>query len=179
MKNIRLKGYDYSRHGAYFITICVKGKHKLLGEIPVGAGSARPRTAVTPFIHPLVVEAAESTRPSVALSSYGKIVAKHLNNLPLKYPHISISKYVIMPNHIHCIILVSASGGGRADPAPTLGQIIAYFKFQTTKEIDISGFWQRSYHDHIIRTEDEYRRIINYIETNPTKWSEDRYHIHP
>jgi REP element-mobilizing transposase RayT len=79
-----------------------------------------------------------------------------------------------MPNHIHFIIHIE----GRADPAPTLGQIMGYFKYQTSKEIDVSGFWQRSYYDHIIRSEDEYQKIYQYIDTNPIKWSEDRYYIH-
>ena len=65
---------------------------------------------------------------------------------------------------------------GREDPAPTVGQILGYYKFHTTKQINIPGFWQRSYHDHIIRDEAEYQRIWQYVDENPGKWAQDEYH---
>jgi len=150
-KKIRLEGYDYSKNGAYFITICVKDKHEMLGRI-VGAGSARPYCE---------------------LSDNGKIVENAIITLCDKYADITIDKYVIMSNHVHFVVVI----GGRADPAPTVAQIIGHFKYQTTKEIDISGFWQRSYHDHIIRNESDYQRIWQYIDENPAKWAEDRYFV--
>jgi REP element-mobilizing transposase RayT len=152
-RKIRLENYDYSLDGMYFVTICVKDRHEMLGEICVGVGS---------------------THPYVELTGYGKTVEKSIKELPVKYPHVSVNKYTIMPNHIHCIILME----GKASPAPTLGQIIGYLKYQTTKEIGISGFWQRSYHDHIVRNKGEYEKIWQYIDTNPTKWFEDRYYTH-
>jgi REP element-mobilizing transposase RayT len=167
-KSPRLTGFDYSREGAYFITICVNNRHEALGEISVGAGS---------------------TRPFVELTKYGKAVEANLVALPEKFPHISVGNFVIMPNHIHCILHLDrrapsfgegrvdpALEAGRVDPAPTLSQIVGYFKYQTTKEIGISGFWQRSYYDHVIRDAADYHRIYEYIEANPLKWTEDRYY---
>lgn len=153
-KNVRLQGYDYGQNGAYFITVCVKDRHELLGTIAVGAGS---------------------TRPSCYLSTYGIIVENHITSISNKYQNIVIDKYVIMPNHIHCIVIID-NNNGRVDPAPTVGRIMGYFKYQTTKDIGIPGFWQRSYHDHIIRNEFEYRMIWQYIDENPQKWQEDRYY---
>jgi len=79
-----------------------------------------------------------------------------------------------MPNHIH--ILLSIQRHGRDDPAPTIGNITGYFKYQTTKEINIPGFWQRSYHDHIIRDKQDYNRRWQYIDENPMRWKEDKYY---
>ncbi len=100
--------------------------------------------------------------------------------LPEKYPMFRIDKYIIMPNHIHMILVLSGENG-RENPVPTnptISQIIGWFKYQTTKNInknDIVKIWQRSFHDHIIRNEQEYREIWNYIDPNPLKWSEDFY----
>jgi hypothetical protein len=68
-------------------------------------------------------------------------------------------------------------GRQNAAPTTTISRIIGYFKYQTTKEIDIPGFWQRSFHDRIIRDEDEYSRIWKYIDENPARWREDDYYI--
>jgi len=160
-KNIRLSGYDYSSAGYYFITICVKDRREMLGKI-VGAASCRP-------LDP----------PSIELSEYGEIAQSWIARRSEKYPYVKIDCHVVMPNHFH-MILVIQDVNGRHDAAPTtatLGQIMGYYKYQTTKEINIPGFWQRSYHDHIIRDEAEYRRKWQYIDENPARWTEDDYFV--
>lgn len=161
----RLKEFDYSSNGAYFVTICTQDRLHLLGRI-VGAGSSRP-----------------NLHPNLQISQEGKIVEQYLLRLPEKYPMIRIDKYTIMPNHIHMILVLSGENG-REDPAPTnptISQIIGWFKYQTTKNInknDIIKIWQRSFHDHIIRNEQEYREIWDYIDQNPLKWDEDCYYTY-
>ena len=88
-----------------------------------------------------------------------------------------------MPNHIHLLVSIHTDGrddiytDGRDDPAPTISNVIGYYKFQTTKEINIPGFWQRSFHDHIIRDEADYQRVWHYIDCNPERWAEDDYYV--
>lgn len=151
-KNMRLKGYDYSQDGAYFITICVKDRHCLLWENDVGACIARP-----------------------GLSEIGMIINTAINNIHQIYKTIYIDKYVIMPNHIH-MILVLQGDNGRAMRAPTVSTIINQMKGYVSKQIGYS-IWQKLFHDHIIRSEEEYQRIWEYIDTNPLKWQDDRYFV--
>ena len=148
----RLKQYDYSAPGAYFVTICTKDKEKLLCSI-VGGGA--------------------HDAPQIILSPEGKIVEKYIvstNNID----GLSVEKYVIMPNHIHMIIRIEGDGSSRA-PTPTNAKIphaISTLKRFCIREIG-SEVFQRSYHDHIIRNMEDYLKIWNYIETNPIKWKED------
>ena len=124
------------------------------------------------------VVGAGSSRPHVHLLNDGKIVDKWIREMPKKYPLIRMDNYVIMPNHVHMILFISGNIHGRDNPAPTsdIRSAIGYWKYQTTKEINIPGFWQRSYHDHIIRNETEYQRIWQYMDENPEKWTEDCYY---
>ena len=160
-KNISLDGHDYSDAGAYFVTICVKDGHEMLGEIVVGAITNRP----------------SNTGVQVLLSHYGQIVDIAIKNIPNIYENVRIDKYVIMPNHIHMIILINH---GRLIIAPTqktasISTIIKGLKTAVTKQIGFS-LWQKSFHDHIIRNKEEYQRIWNYIDENPARWEEDCYY---
>ena len=116
-------------------------------------------------------------RPSMALTALGEIVENHLLDLSNRYANLHIDKHVVMPNHIHCILIIT-NDTGRADPAPTtVGHIMGYFKYQTTKMVlQNEKLWQRGYYDHIIRNEEEYCKIWQYIDTNPTKWLLDTYY---
>jgi len=171
-KSSRLKNYDYSKTGAYFITICTKNRAPILSTI-VGAGSARPDD--------------ESIYPHIVLTPLGEIVEKYIIDIHEYYPHIVIDQYVIMPDHVHLLLTIlsaSVSDGresafvtdGRANPAPTVGNVIGRFKFLTTKEmanylnISDNHIWQRSYHDHIIRDKQDYLNTWNYINENPLRW---------
>ncbi len=156
-KNIRLEGYDYSREGCYFVTICVKGGHYLLwDDIPVGAAFGRPQ-----------------------LSEIGLLIDAEIMKIKHIYDCVEIDNYVIMPNHIHMIIRLSHScisndGHGRPKAAPTVSRIMNMFKSSISKQLGYS-IWQKLFHDHIIRNEDEYSRISKYINENPFRWNEDSY----
>jgi len=171
-KHPRLKGYDYSTNGAYFITLCVKDKHEKLGRI-VGRD-----VLIAP--------------PDIRLSEYGECADKHINKINQMCAGFSVDKYVIMPNHIHMIIIkthdelnvcdsgatINNSGAMRTSrpTSKSIPSVMRSFKTMVTKEIGFS-LWQDSYHDHIIRDEAEYRRIWQYIDENPARWAEDDYYI--
>ncbi len=119
---------------------------------------------------------ARFARPQVSemLSDIGKVVDTAINNISTHYINVTVPKYVIMPNHIHMIISLSGTSG-RAMRAPTISGIINQMKGYVTKQIGFS-IWQKLFHDHIIRDEQEYLKIWNYIDTNPMKWEEDCYY---
>ena len=172
-KAIRLKDYDYSQEGLYFITICSHNKECIFGEI-VGAGSSRPTDNLLMDIN----------EPKIILNKNGIIIKNEYINLRNKYRNIKCHEYVIMPNHFHCIIeIIKDQMGGKTPPLP---EIIGYFKFQTTKKYNeilkiknekFLSLWQRNYFENIIRNEKRYLQIVEYIENNPLKWVEDRYYI--
>ena len=144
----RLKNYDYSSQGAYFITICTLDRKCILSRIVGGDALIAPQTNLT---------------------HCGEIARKYIESMP------GIDKYVIMPNHIHLLIAID---GPMKASAPTISvpNLIRSFKVLVSKEIGQS-IWQRSYHDHIIRDEEDYLNHLRYIENNPIKWSEDNYYI--
>lgn len=144
----RLKNYDYSSQGAYFITICTLDRKCILSHIVGGDALIAPQTNLTHF---------------------GEIAREYIESMP------GIDKYVIMPNHIHLLIAID---GPMKASAPTISvpNLIRSFKVLVSKEIGQS-IWQRSYHDHIIRDEEDYLNHLQYIENNPAKWSEDKYYI--
>lgn len=185
--SIRLKGYDYSNPGGYFVTICVNRGEFLLGEIK---------------------------NSNSILSEIGKIVESIWLSLSERFPTASQDQYIIMPNHFHGIIMIddtrrgevpspssinssldnislnkankytlNKSGGGTPplQKIPTLGQMIAYFKYKSTKEINLltrmtpGPFWQRNYYEHIIRNEDDLNKTRKYIIENPLRWATDEY----
>ncbi len=151
----RLKDYDYSQGGAYFITMCTKGMREVLWENARGVPGY-------------------SEQPQ-QLSQYGLAIKNEVKGIGAVYGNcIVVDKYVIMPNHIHLIILLQGDGG-RRQVAPTISRIIQQFKGAVTKQIG-SSLWQRSFHDHIIRNEREYQKIWQYIDENPLKWKEDCYY---
>ena len=154
-KNVRLKDYDYSENGAYFITICSLDKQNIFSVINVGTTTGRPNI----------------------LSDYGIIIENNINNIPKIYIGATIDKYVIMPNHIHFIIRIENDiEGGRPMVVPTISKIIQQFKGSVTKKIGTT-IWQTRFYDHIIRNETEYQEIWKYIDENPIKWQEDKYYI--
>nr|WP_306806155.1 transposase [Parabacteroides merdae] len=96
-----------------------------------------------------------------------------------KYPNIECCEYVIMPNHFHAIIKIDRDAFRAGEPRPyvvTLGHIVGYFKYQSTKMINLHGqkLWQRNYYEHIIQDEKAYHNISNYILNNPAQWAYDR-----
>jgi REP element-mobilizing transposase RayT len=98
------------------------------------------------------------------LNEFGKIVDAEWQNLKTKYPNVNIGEYIIMPNHFHGIIEMT-------ERTITVGNIIGYFKYKTTKMINLpEKLWQRNYWEHIIRSETEYAKIAEYIRNNPVLW---------
>ena len=150
-KNIRLQGHDYSSAGYYFITMCVKGRNPLFGKI-VGT------TALG--------------RPSVELSPLGECLDKTIQFAEKN--NVRIDKYVVMPNHVHMIIILTHEPDDRG--RSSLQQVVRNIKSYTTKWAGFS-FWQARFHDHIIRNETDYQRIWQYIDENPARWAEDCYYI--
>jgi len=153
-KPTRLKGYDYGAPGAYFITICTQDRKELLSKIIVGDDA-------------YIV-------PQNNLSEIGLICDKYINNITNKYEDVTVDKYVIMPNHIHLLIFLHGTMKA-SSPTKNIETIIRSFKTMVTKEMG-NSIWQRSYHDHIIRGEKEYRKIWEYIDTNPIKWESDCFY---
>lgn len=175
-KNTRLKNYDYSQAGCYFITICTNNRSKVLSNIVGGGFHAAPRTELTLI---------------------GKEVVKTIDYIEDQNLNIIFDKYIIMPNHIHLLIKLHNEqlGGhglqGTPELIPTeyikvgnppLHKIVGQLKSYTNKKYNEINktkkliLWQRNYYDHIIRNEEEYQEIWRYIETNPIKWEEDEYY---
>ena len=156
----RLTGFDYSTPTAYFVTFCVKDRQCLLGSI-VGAAISRP--------------------PTNTLTHAGRIVDDAIQAINTHYPTVHVDKYVVMPNHVHLLLMVSPAAGGRLIAAPTntvgseapsISQVVGHMKRIVSKSLGHS-IWQKSFHDHIIRNEREYRLIWEYIDANPYNWEAD------
>ncbi|MEW5872045.1 MAG: transposase [Chloroflexota bacterium] len=185
-RSIRLKGYDYTQSGAYFITLVTQGRARLFGEIVDNA---------------------------MRLNRAGRIVEQEWRRLAMRFPNLRLDAFVIMPNHVHGIIVIvdptgatrcapagivdggdSAPDGGmidqggsplRADdggdwlrphgpPPGSVGAYVGQFKSRVTKRLRLAfPIWQRDYYEHIIRDQDEWDRIRQYIHDNPRHWQED------
>ncbi len=145
----RLKNYDYSSVGAYFITICTINRRNYFWKDvtkTVGASNGRP-----------IKE---------RLTEYGKIVDLSINNISKIYPAVNLERYVIMPNHIHLLLRICPDEYGRPMVAPTIANVIKQMKGYATKKMGKS-IWQKLYHDRIVRNKDEYDKIAKYIYENP------------
>lgn len=152
-KPTRLKDYNYSSVGSYFITICSKDRKHIFSRI-VGGG----------FLD----------APKVALTEYGKVINNQLNIMDMYYKNIEINNYVIMPNHIHILISVYASGSS-GKPTPTneiIPSFVGTFKRFVNRKVG-KNIFQRSFNDHIIRDERDYLARWRYIDNNPIKWELD------
>jgi putative transposase len=156
----RWLGHDYSMPGSYFVTICTKERVECLCNIKNGA---------------------------VVLTELGKIVKKTWLDLPNHYKNIVLDDFVIMPNHIHGIIEINNDGrfktahnvGNGLKPFPTihgLSEIVRGFKTFSSRRInEFQHFqWQKSFHDRVIRNDDEYYHYKYYIQQNPINWSKDK-----
>jgi REP element-mobilizing transposase RayT len=162
-RSTRLRGYDYSRNGLYFITICTHQRECIFGEIIDG---------------------------EMRVNKIGQIVLETWNKLPYRFPDIQLDQFVVMPNHAHGIIhIVGAIHESPLPNAPMdhiqrrrmlLSKIIGYFKMNSAKQINLirntpaAPIWQRNYHDHIIRNERSLNIIRGYILQNPLQWDLDR-----
>lgn len=158
----RLRQYDYSNGGYYFVTVCTKERGEWFGKIENG---------------------------KMALNELGKIASIYWADIPKYYPNITLDEWVIMPDHIHGIIVIlSGSTVGTEQCSVriknitdivSLSQVIKSFKDVAIKQIrsDLENFcflWQRSFYDHIIRSDVVLSRIREYIQNNPLNWENDR-----
>ena len=165
-KPTRVKNFDYNSPGAYFVTICTENKKHILSRITTGE--------ITP-------NTVGDGSPVPQLTQSGLILKNYIESVNTHFPNARVEKYVIMPNHFHMIVVLDSTNG-TGDPSPTLGNIVAWIKYNATKDINNSAntsgikIFQRSYHDHIIRNEKDYTEIYTYIENNPAKWAEDCYY---
>ncbi len=152
-RSTRLKAFDYSSAGAYFITICTLERECVLSEILNGES---------------------------VLSKAGLEVARVWDALPERFPTLELDEFVVMPNHIHGIMVLEPSGAeGAASSAPTIGEMMRAFKSLSgigiNRALGRSGrpAWQRNYHDRVIRDERELENTRRYILENPLNWLED------
>lgn len=153
----RLKDYDYNQNGGYFITFCTKDRKPLLGSIVVGGG---------------VLDA-----PHVELTPAGQIVDQYIRDLEQYYPWLTVETYIIMPNHVHLLLLVQDGPPGTSAPTgKAIPQLISTAKRFTNRDCG-TQLWQRGYFDHLIRDENDFLLHWDYIQTNPGKWAEDEYNI--
>jgi REP element-mobilizing transposase RayT len=163
---IRLQGYDYTQSGAYFVTICTHDRARLFGEVVDGA---------------------------MALSRAGEIAQARWFALPHHHPNIELDAFVVMPNHIHGIVINVGTGRALSTesalsigvdnagvvPTVSLGTVIGSYKSGVTRRIREDRqqpelpIWQSRYYDHIIRNEQDLNRIRQYIDANPASWEAD------
>ena len=158
---LRLKGYDYAGAGIYFVTICCRQRACLLGEV---------------------------IRGEMHLSPLGEAVRACWQAIPLHFPHVELDAFVVMPNHLHGIVILTERGGDmdRANidsplprsPSLTLGSIVRGFKIGVSKWLrgngDTTPIWQRNYYEQILRDEGGLHRVRQYIADNPLRWHEDQ-----
>lgn len=193
-RSIRLKGYDYSQEGAYFITICTQDRECFFGRI---------------------------ANDEMVLNDIGKIAHDYLRDIPNHFSHVALGEFIVMPNHVHCILIVGMRNdtSGNTDTTDAVGTrhgvsdkmitpdnmrtrhgvsqqlninqfgkpvagsisvIINQYKSSVKRWCNKNGHenykWQSRFHDHIIRNEQSYQTIANYIVNNPLKWMEDKLH---
>jgi putative transposase len=169
-KSLRLRGHDYSQAGVYFVTIVTRQRELLFGEITTG---------------------------EMRLNRRGEIAAQCWQEIPEHFPHAELDAFVVMPNHVHGIVVINDEavevGARHASPLPqqhrpshgvkpgSLSAIIGSFKSAVSRlislELEEAGIWQRGFHDHIIRSDKEWQRSRNYIESNPARWNTDQENL--
>jgi putative transposase len=160
-KSIRLKDYNYSSPGAYFVSICTQNRENKFGAIVNGV---------------------------MQLNEFGTIVQESWLWLSKQYEYLELDEWSIMPNHFHGILKINEFGRGGSGTAcvgshiKSLGSLVGAFKTVVAKRINellnMPGgvVWQRSYYEHVIRNEDDLHRIREYIVNNVPKWEDDEYY---
>jgi len=181
-RSIRLQGYDYTQAGAYFVTICAQGRECLFGEI-AGAG---------PCVCPGFRTCCSDAPSKMRLNAAGMMTQQIWQEMPEYYPGVALDAFVVMPNHIHGIVILAGQGqtsgqqhGQAQGPAPTLPDIVRQYKTLTMKRyadgVRQCGWrpfpgrlWQRNYWERVIRDEEELQAVREYIQNNPARWAEDQ-----
>jgi REP element-mobilizing transposase RayT len=181
-RSIRLRGYDYTQAGAYFVTIVTHGREPVFGDVADG---------------------------EMELSAYGRVAATMWQRIPRHFPRVQLDEWVVMPNHVHGIIVIVGRGDAfsvrpsddlsfahgelaiafkapdgecvapTGPPSGSLGAIVGNFKSVMTRRVNHMRktpgipLWQRNYYERIIRNERELNRIRQYICDNPARWFDD------
>jgi len=169
-RSIRLKGYDYTQPGAYYVTLCTEARQCLFGDVVKG---------------------------EMRLNSLGHIAFTCWQAIPEHFPHVELDAFVVMPNHLHGILVISDTlvGATHASPlhhpnvlslrkpcGPTpksVGAIVGSYKSAVSKGINAicntegNSIWQRNYYEHISRDEESLHNIRQYIVENPWRWAND------
>ncbi len=174
--SIRLPGYDYTQPGAYFVTIVAAGRQCLFGE---------------------------AENQEMSLSRLGQIAEQQWIRLPKRFPALELGAFVVMPNHLHGILVIHEGRGtagnwaysddasyrrapteGFGKPVPdSIPTIVRSYKSAVAYRVHASGemhglpLWQRNYYEHVIRDQREWERIHLYIESNPATWLEDEENL--
>ena len=156
-KHPRLKVYDYSSNGAYFITICTKNKQALLGTLKEN-------------IH-AIDETALLGAEQMELTTAGEICRAYLEKIPDVYEGVVLDCYVMMPNHIHMVLRLEKpeDDGGQGSGRPTIQTIVHAFKRLSARQVG-RELWQASFYDRVIRNEAELDQVRRYVMGNPIKW---------
>ena len=188
-RSIRLKGYDYSQAGLYFVTICCENRKHRFGEVVAGTG-IKPAQMI--------------------LNEYGTVAYNEWIKLSERFSNLELDVFQIMPNHMHGIISINGVSAGvgftpapidsnatidsnnsstarvaPAPPPPTLSDMVGAYKslvangcldIYKSKNQTMGKLWQRNYHERIIRGEMGYHRVSNYIINNPKKWAADKFY---
>ncbi|WP_445716046.1 transposase [Flavobacterium sp.] len=168
----RLQTWDYANNGAYFITICTQNREHFFGQIK---------------------------NKEMRLSEIGKLAAQFWYEIPNHFPMVELGNFVVMPNHVHGILIIDNSqtsvetrliaslqggtGGFSGDKNPmicdSISKIVRWYKGRCSfefRQINPNFGWQSRFHDHIIRNSKSFDTIQNYIEQNPLKWKEDTFY---
>lgn len=166
-RSLRLPRFDYTRQGAYFVTLCTRNRACLFGEIVNG---------------------------EMRLNDVGSVAHRMWEEIPTHFPQVETDVWVVMPNHVHGVIVVADSNVGVSRtvgathasplrpaglPKRSLGAVVGSYKSAVSKHVNAMrgtpsvSVWQRNYYDHVIRNESALDRIRQYIADNPGRWAED------
>ena len=161
-RSLRLPRFDYTQQGAYFVTVCTRNRACLFGEILNG---------------------------EMQLNDIGRVAHRTWEEISTHFPQVERDAWVVMPNHVHGIIVIVGPPAGATHASPlqrpsgppkrSIGAIVGSYKSAVSKRINTMrgtpgvSVWQRNYYEHVIRTESALHRIRHYITDNPARWSED------
>ena len=149
-QSLRLEGYDYSLEGAYFVTVVTRKRANLFGDV---------------------------VNETIQLSPLGELLEQCWYAIPHHFPSTILGSFMIMPNHVHGIIIIKDQAVGARHASPLLGTIIGSFKSAVSRQagnvLGINNIWQRYYYVHIIRDQQDLEQITSYILDNPRQWNED------
>jgi putative transposase len=149
---LRLRGFDYTEEGLYFVTVCTHERRCFLGRIE---------------------------GECAILNRLGTIVDRQIVGLPERLAGVGIDMYTVIPNHVHAIVLLGTRARQASPLRVGLGQVVAAFKSGSAREINRirrtpgARVWQRGYHDHVVRDDADLQRVREYLQTNPIRWALD------